>query len=462
MSEVSTLEPTLRENVRAAVLAAAATPQTRAALVNAAKGTVTAKKDKEKRAAVEAILDEMLAAGELHKHGTAFGKDKPVDPNDPDKVRTAILDAAVTPQTKSKLVTAAMEVTKAGKKFIEGEVDKLVATQQLHPHGTSKSAPLGKDKPVDPNDPEKVKAALLEAAAKPQTKKDLVTAAVALTKAGKKFVEEEVDKLVATQQLHPHGTGKSAPLGRDNPNDPEKVRGSLLDAATTPQTLAQLVAAAVEATKADKKFVTDQANKLITEQQLHKHGAAKNAPLGREKPKPPHPLEIDPGKKAYMALVTAAKKVREVAPAVSLDELLKRLQAALSGDAATPQLVKPEAISPPVAPPVSPPIVAPKPEFPSRHLTPELIRKTLKAAYDELILFPEFESGQVEIRRLYHMAKRNLPELTVAQFHHELEALHREHVVELHALNEVQRAQERELAISRNDRLLYFVMWRKS
>jgi hypothetical protein len=56
-----------------------------------------------------------------------------------------------------------------------------------------------------------------------------------------------------------------------------------------------------------------------------------------------------------------------------------------------------------------------------------------------------------------------LPELTVEQFHHQLEHLQKHHDsgrVELHSLNEVQEAKEPNLAIRRGDDLLYYLLWR--
>jgi hypothetical protein len=113
-----------------------------------------------------------------------------------------------------------------------------------------------------------------------------------------------------------------------------------------------------------------------------------------------------------------------------------------------------------VSPPseqISPPITKPHhPKSPS----PEQIRTALKTAYDELCLDIEFQDKVVEVRRLYHEAVRNLPGLSVEQFHQELEHLQHTRALELQALNEVQRAKEPELALHRGDRLLYFVIWR--
>lgn len=383
-----------------------------------------------------------------------------LDPTQRDHVRAAVLAAAAAPQKLADLKRTAKSVVKKDKKAAEAIVAELVAAGELHKHGSAKSAPYGVDKPPLKNDAEKVRAALIAAADLPQTLANLIKAAVSATNADKAFVQGEADKLVADEQLHKHGTAKSPPYGAKKPTDPndaEKVRAALLTAAETPQTLAKLVAAAVFETKAAKEFVTREANSLIAAERLHKQSDAAKAPYGTTKPVPPHVLDVAPGKTAFAALVKAAQKVCEVAPSVSLDEVMQRLCAALGSEVA-----KPEVISPSVAPPVSPPaVVNPKPEGAAPQLTPERIRAALKDAYGELILYPEFEDKLVEIRRLYHEASRALPGLTVPQFHRELEHLQSQRRIELHGLNEVQHAQEPELALRRNDRLLYYVMWGK-
>lgn len=391
MSEASPPAFAHREAVRAAVLVAASAPQTLAALKKAAKAAVASKKDGKP---AEAVVEEMVAAGELHKHGTAknapYGRDKPIDPNDPEKVREALLAAAATPQTRTSLVKAAVTATKAGKTFVEEQAAWLIEAERLHRHGTTKTAPYGRDKPADPNDPAKVSAALLEAAAEPQTQ-------------------------------------------------------------------AKLVAAAVAATGAAKTFVTEQAKRLVEAERLHKHGAGKAPTYGRDKPKPTHPLDTADGKKAFEKLVAAARKLLESATGLPADDLLDRLRRALTPQ----QTASPLKAAPPpelgrseVAPP------ADVPEAARSVPSPERIRSALKAAYDELCLFPEFEDKLVEIRRLYHAAARLLPGLTVPQLHRELEHLQAHRQVELHALNEVQSAKEPHLALARGDQLLYFAIWR--
>jgi hypothetical protein len=92
--------------------------------------------------------------------------------------------------------------------------------------------------------------------------------------------------------------------------------------------------------------------------------------------------------------------------------------------------------------------------------TTELVRTALRQAYDELCLYVEFRDKLVEIPRLYHETVRRLPGLSVEWFHRELEALSNERKVELHKLNEVHLAKERNLAIEKDDRLYYYLYWK--
>jgi hypothetical protein len=93
-------------------------------------------------------------------------------------------------------------------------------------------------------------------------------------------------------------------------------------------------------------------------------------------------------------------------------------------------------------------------------ISSEQLRSALRQAYDHLCLFLEFRDKLVEIPRLYHETVRQVSGLSVERFHQELEALSTERKVELHKLNEVHMAKERNLAIEQNDRLYYYVFWK--
>jgi len=89
------------------------------------------------------------------------------------------------------------------------------------------------------------------------------------------------------------------------------------------------------------------------------------------------------------------------------------------------------------------------------------LREVLQASYDELTLFTDFRTGFVPLPRMYQSAKRAMPELTLAKFHHEVESLRDAREIELHVLNEVHRAENPELAIRREGRLYYYLFWKQ-
>jgi hypothetical protein len=131
----------------------------------------------------------------------------------------------------------------------------------------------------------------------------------------------------------------------------------------------------------------------------------------------------------------------------ALREALARLPAAPPAAVPTPAPV-PRPPTPPPGPPRAEPVTA------------EQVRTALRQAYDELCLYVEFRDKLVEMPRLYHEAVRRLPGLSVERFHRELEALSNERKLELHKLNEVHLAKERNLAIEKDERLYYYVYWK--
>jgi hypothetical protein len=90
-----------------------------------------------------------------------------------------------------------------------------------------------------------------------------------------------------------------------------------------------------------------------------------------------------------------------------------------------------------------------------------VLRDVLRAAYDKFRHFLEYQDGLVDIPRLYHEARRALPGLTAQALHRELLDLWDRREVELHVLNEVQRAAEPDLGIRRDEKLFYFVYWKR-
>lgn len=307
-----------------------------------------------------------------------------------------------------------------------------------------------------------IQEAVRTAAAEPKKLGELKKVAIGLTKADKPFAEGIVDEMVASKHLHEH-PGKGPLYGRDaaiDPNDKEKVSAAILAAAATPTKLADLIKVALKETKADKEFVTATANDLVTAEQLHKQGPAKTAPYGAVKPPRIPPLETPSGKKEFDKLAKAAHKLIQTVSGVTVDDLLKHLRISLAAEAAKP-VPTPENKPTPHAEALAEKHVAKHHDDHAKPaLTPERIRTTLKTAYDDLCLDPDFEDKLVEIRRLYHDAARILPGLTVPQFHAELKHLQSERAVQLQPINEVQRAKEPELAIHQNDRVLYYVIWK--
>jgi hypothetical protein len=92
----------------------------------------------------------------------------------------------------------------------------------------------------------------------------------------------------------------------------------------------------------------------------------------------------------------------------------------------------------------------------------QTLRDVLRAAYDKLTRFVEFQDGLVDMPRLYHEAKRERPDLTVAAMHRELNALWTARELELQILNEVHQAAEPDKGIWREDKLLYYVFWKRA
>jgi hypothetical protein len=99
----------------------------------------------------------------------------------------------------------------------------------------------------------------------------------------------------------------------------------------------------------------------------------------------------------------------------------------------------------------------PEPAPPSPGSLPEVLRK----AYERLRLFVEFRDGLVEMPRLYHEARKAMPGLTVEEFHRELLALWDARTVELHVLNEADRAAEPDKGIEHHNKLYYYVLWKR-
>jgi len=248
--------------------------------------------------------------------------------------------------------------------------------------------------------------------------------------------------LTESGKLHPHGKGKSLTYARF----PEPIVVPLDE-----QILALI-------SDSDKKNAADltphltgsptpaainKALKGLTESgKLHPHGKGKSLTYAKF-PVPILPwYETDANKKSFASLLTSARKLID-AGAANVDGLLQALREKLGV----------------VVPPPSASAPSPPPPSPLPHPTTDL-RTTLREAYDYLCKFVEFRDKIVELRRLYYETLERIPSLTVEAFHAELEALNGEWLIELRQLNEVAEAQDRHLAIERDDRLYYYIRWK--
>lgn len=216
-------EPTLTETLLKR-LSDAATPLTLKELANGLK-----KPSKVKATEFEASLPQYLVdglrTGRVYRYASGKGgADRYWARDEKHAVREAALAAASTPAAVADLAKKAGAETKTDKDFSETVVRELVGEDKLFEHpprkkggqplfGTEQAPPP----PPPKNDPERVRAALLQAAETPRTLAKLIDAAVAATGADKKFVKAEADELVAGEQLYKHGTTAKAPYGREKP-----------------------------------------------------------------------------------------------------------------------------------------------------------------------------------------------------------------------------------------------------
>lgn len=150
--------------------------------------------------------------------------------------------------------------------------------------------------------------------------------------------------------------------------------------------------------------------------------------------------EHDPRQKLLETLLPIVQRLAEQfgGLADALGQTMTLLQAALGAPSGTA-----------VAPlPTSP--AAPAADLPA----------VLRRAYDRLRDLTDFRDGLVPLPRLYHEVLKTLPGLTVEEYHRALQPLWHDGQVELRVLNEVRTAREPEKAITRNDRLYYFLLWK--
>lgn len=128
-----------------------------------------------------------------------------------------------------------------------------------------------------------------------------------------------------------------------------------------------------------------------------------------------------------------------------------------------PEVKAPE----PKTEPKPPEITAEVKSVDSGAASPADVRNTIRESYDYMKKFKEFRDGVVEMRRLWYDAKERQPNLTVPEFHAQLQEMNKNHEIELRQLNEVGEAKDPELAIHENDssgspRMFYYVRFKNS
>lgn len=204
-------------------------------------------------------------------------------------LRKRIAEAA-TPLKFSDLKKDLKKAKKQTKEAFEAEIRQLLDEDIRaglafeHPAKKATDPPLYGSSPYkSPNDWAAVSEAILGAAIAPRKLADLIKTTLGATKAEKEFVATVANELITSEQLHAH-PGKKAtdpPLycstPYNSPNDRAAVSETILGAAVAPRKLADLIKAALNATKAEKEFVGIVANELITSEILHAHPAKKVA-----------------------------------------------------------------------------------------------------------------------------------------------------------------------------------------
>jgi len=209
----------------------------------------------------------------------------------------------------------------------------------------------------------------------------------------------------------------------------------------------QLGAPKVTATPAEHEAFKTALESLLAEQKLFRHGAKFSS-------SPPAVMlwyETAPLKKSFADALKAVQAILHSGE-VAFEGLVALLKEKVETKPSKLQPVEPTL--PPVTTEQSPTQKTAPHEPPNADLGAEV-----KRAYDHLCKFAEFRHRRVEIRRIYHEVKKSNTHLQVDTFHKELLDMSRHRVLELHALNEVSEAEDRELAIERDGRLLYYVIW---
>ena len=126
--------------------------------------------------------------------------------------------------------------------------------------------------------------------------------------------------------------------------------------------------------------------------------------------------------------------------------------------APAPVAEKPAPFPPEPTPPPAPPSVAQVPPPPPAPPEPETLAAVLRKAYETLCR-TKFPEGMVELPSLFHEAQRTRSDLTLAEFHREIEGLEGKRALDLHIRPDTHNVPEADKGIHRNNKLYYSVYW---
>ncbi|MEZ6142162.1 MAG: hypothetical protein R3B84_16495 [Zavarzinella sp.] len=285
---------------------------------------------------------------------------------------------------------------------------------------------------------------------------------------GKKATPEVVEafqqiivEMKQAEQLFEVGKGKYSKKAPPDPvellqNKVKDLIAALADDAVVGE--AKLGKPGAKATEAEEAAFPDILQKYLDEKVLFAVGKGK---YSKTAPKVPEWYEE---KKVAGALKKIEESIKKLSSdcGVNLESVLAKLAESLGGSppAVKAPQEKPKATEPELSKATQPlPLEVPaspaEPAVPLRDLS-----TVLKEAYEELCRFWQFQSRRVELRRLYFQAQKEVPNLTVAEFHNELDKLDKAWKIELHVLNEVHEAKDKELAIEKDGYLFYYIIWK--